>query len=196
MDGDLIAHDRSVSTWVLVLSLAAVLLIWLMATPAWIRSNVTREADMIERTFGEQVGEEAARLSLKVGFWIYRTASGLLKRNTTTRWGKERSQVARWLLVSAALRVASAILVGAMLLPILIASVVDGIAMRARAKSAAAYINPVRFNLGVFTMKVSILLPLVFLAIPLPVHPMFFAIWWLIVALGLHTTIKHLHHRI
>ena len=93
-------------------------------------------------------------------------------------------------------RIENWLLMALMLLPLIVAAAVDGWTQRAVAQQAGTYINPVRFNIGFHILHISSVLPFVFVAIPLSVHPMFFAIYWLMAAVGVYTAVKHLHHRI
>lgn len=193
---EIVARDRTPVMWIIVLSVAAILITWIVASPNWVAQQVGQEGMYVESMFGRDVSDKVMGNATDLGYSVYRRATRSLSRKATSRWGMTRGQTARLLLTLILVRIQNALLVAWMLLPVILAAAIDGWTQRAVAQHAGAYINPVRFNIGFILLHVSFWMPAVFIAIPLAVHPLFFAVYWLIVAMGAYTAIKYLHHRI
>ena len=182
--------------WVIVVSMAAILITWIVASPAWVAQQIGEEGMYIESVFGKAISDRVVATASDTGRVVYRHATRYLNRRATTQWGMTRGRTARLLLTLILVRIENWLLMALMLLPLIVAAAVDGWTQRAVAQQAGTYINPVRFNIGFHILHISSVLPFVFVAIPLSVHPMFFAIYWLMAAVGVYTAVKHLHHRI
>lgn len=193
---DPVAHGRHWVSWVLVLSLAAILISWLLADPVFVKRQVVREASMIGDTYGADWEERTLSLAISSSVRVYRWATRVLHRRSTSHWAATRGQTARWLLARIVLRLLNALMACALMIPLVVAALVDGWVGRARDRVAEAYSNPVRFHAAVIILTLTGLLPLVLLVVPLTLHPGVFVIYWLILAGAARMAIRHLHPRI
>lgn len=193
---EVIARDRTVMAWVLALSIAAAILMWLVASPRWMMGRVTQEAVLLSDVYGEARAEEMVRRASAVGLAMYRGVTSFLSERRGTRWAVTRGQTARWLFTFFVLRIESAFYSALLLLPVVLAFLWDGWVQRAISREAKGYINPVRFNIGVYLLHAGWILPFVLLVYPGPLHPLWFAGYWLLLAVGGHLALKYLQHRL
>lgn len=193
---EILAKDRTVMVWVVVLSIAAILINWLAAEPRWVATQIGKEGAYIESLYGQSVSDKIIGNAQAIAARVYRVSTRYLHRKASTRWGLTRGQTARLILTQLLVRIQNALMMALLFAPVIIAGAVDGGVQRAIAKSAASYINPVRFNIGFHFLHASYLLIFGLIAVPVAVHPGFFAVYWLIVTIGVYTVIKYLHHRI
>lgn len=191
-----IARDRTVSLWIIALSLVTIMVTWILASPQWMIRQIAQEETYLADVYGEETSRQIVRNSAMVGAMFYRVLTGWMSTHKTTQWGRERGNVARLQLTWIMTRLQSALWTAFYLIPILLAALADGLTQRALAKAQDEYINPVRYQVGFYFLHTAGLLPFVLLAVPVALHPMFFAIYWLLLAAGLYTATKYLHHRI
>lgn len=193
---EVIARDRTVMAWVLALSIAAAILMWLVASPRWMMGRVTQEAVLLSDVYGEARAEEMVRRASGIGLAMYRGVTSFLSQRRGSQWAATRGQTARWLFTFFVLRIESAFYSVLLLLPVVLASLWDGWVQRAISREAKGYINPVRFNIGVYLLHAGGILPFVLLVYPGALHPLWFAGYWLLLAVGGHLALKYLQHRL
>jgi len=193
---DPLARDRSIPGWIYVLSLAGVVLTWLLASPGWMTMIIKEENESIEKVFGRQASSWILEQSIEKGTGLYRKLAKNLAKRGSSKWGASRGDVARRMLIMYLQRIQNAGLVGLLMAPLIIAAALDGKTLRAIARDNQAMIRQVRYNIGIFLIGGSIILPAVFLVIPLPVHPAFMAIYWIIVALGVRTALRYYQYEL
>ncbi len=182
---------------VLLLSVSGALLLWLLASPQWIARTVKGENDMIVRAIGTSL---TAEVTSRAQSWVALTDRYLLKRKSTaaqpSRWMQDRGETGRWLLFQFFQRVSLLVVWLFLLGPLLLASLVDGFVVRQKRKCGDEYVNPVRFNLGFHLAHAIFLFPLIYVVVPLPVHPWIIFLWVSAMALAIRTIAANLHYRI
>ncbi len=190
------APHRTLAIWALLLSAAVLVVTWLIASPSWVKSHTAREYAMVEETFGEVRAQELYQRVLRATDATWKLAMSLIGRNGTSRWARERSEAGYWITQRITLRLAAALFWSLLLAPLIVAALIDGLVVRARARVQADYVNPVRFQLGFHLLHGALLIPLILIAYPWPLHPLWLAGWWLLVVAGIHLVASYLHHRL
>ena len=80
--------------------------------------------------------------------------------------------------------------------PVIIAALIDGLVRRKIAKEERAYANPVRYNFGIHVSSILLTLPVLYLFVPISVHPMFVLTWLLFLILSVRMITTYLQHRL
>lgn len=191
-----LAHDRSLVSWIMVLTVVAALLTWLFASPRWVGQMAVTENEYIRGTFGEGMSEKIMDNAVSIATRVHKTITKRLNKRSTTQWGATRGETARRLLVLYIQRLENMLMMGVLLFPLVVAAAVDGWTYRNIAKSTLAMIKQTRFQIGTMLVGTTVILPLAFLIVPLPVHPYFFALYWILLSMGLRMVARHTHYEI
>lgn len=191
------SRSESWLSTVLLLAVSGALVLWLLASPQWIAKTVRNENDMIARAIGTNL---TAEVTTRAQMWVTWTEQYLMKRKTVnaqpSRWMLDRGETGRWLLFQLFQRLSLLVVWLFLLGPLLLAALVDGLVVRQKRKCGDEYVNPVRFNLGFHLAHAIFLFPLIYLVVPLPVHPWIIFIWVSAMALAVRTIAANLHYRI
>ena len=178
--------------------MAGILLTWLIAPPDWMMNQVSKESAYLESLIGYEKARDTVNAAIGIAHRLHRWGTGWLiaKHHTSTRWVRERTDTARWLMTLLVLRMFGALWMLGIFFPLLVAAFIDGWARRAIAAESGEYPNAVRFNVGYYLWQLAWIIPLVLMGIPVAVPVALFAIYWVLLAAGVYLLIRHLHPRV
>jgi len=189
--------ERSLAGKVIVTSLLALLIMLVVLPVKMARTSATSELGEIRSALGPTIGVKIQSHASMSARWLYQEVNQVYRRDLMrTDWGRDRIDVVYWLTYLAVERFFAVVFVGMLVAPFVVAAFVDGLVARAKKKAQLEYVNKVRYDLGFHLAHVTLLLPLVMFIIPLPVPTWGFAIWWILLASGVHLVTHHLHHRL
>jgi hypothetical protein len=187
----------------------------LVANAMWVKKQLDDERAFVGTYLGEKTGNYIDEKTDEIFTrWFVQTRAvehtydfllfnrSYLKRVVRSiapavlRWIQQRLEAFWWLVYQSLYRLILAAQWAPYLLPIIFACIVDGYYQRKIYKSEMAYANTVHYHVAWNIITFLLLAPIVYVAIPVSIHPLFVPAWGIIMAGATYLLFSSLQHRL
>lgn len=187
----------------------------LIAQANWVKGELDAERDSISKYFGEGTAQIVeGRTEIFFNDWFIETGaventySFLLFNESLLRkiisklapgalvWLKERVEAFWWLIYQSVFRAFMAVYWLPYLLPLFAAGVLDGLMQRKIKKVDFEYANTVHYHIAWNIITALMIVPVLYLLLPISVHPLIIPIWSVSLAAAMALLSSSLQHRL